>query len=280
MEVNGMSTQTWHAGPDLLAAYVAGRLDAVDGASVEQHLTRCAECRTAITPLVDRHALDRAWNAVRDAIEPSTPPLLVRLGRRLGMPEPTGVLLAATVSLRTSWLVSSFVALAFATFAVGVAGEEALAPFLLVAPMVPVIGVAAAYGPRHDPLETLVVTAPYGRTRLIMLRTLAVLVSVLPFAVALGFLLPGPDWLAVAWLGPGLAMVPVLMAAASFIGPRNAAAVMAILWSGAVLGTLRGFPSTWLLGAPQQTVYFAMAVVAMAVLLVRARHDRRIGAVL
>ena len=40
-----MTTQTWHADRDLLAAYVAGALDPVNGASVEQHLDRCAECR-------------------------------------------------------------------------------------------------------------------------------------------------------------------------------------------------------------------------------------------
>lgn len=275
-----MSTQTWHADPDLLAAYVAGRLDAVDGASVEQHVTRCAGCRAAITPLVDRHALDRAWTGIRDAIETPPLPLLVRAARRCGLPEPTAVLLAATTSLRTSWVVSSVVALAFAVLAVSVAGDDMLAPFLLVAPMVPVIGVAAVYGPQSDPLETLVVTAPYGRTRLILLRTLAVLVSVVPIAVALGLFLPGPPWLAVAWLGPALAMVPSLMALASFVGPRNAAATLAIAWCGAVLGSVRDYPSTWLLEASQQGVYLALACAAVAVLAVRHLKDRQIGAVL
>jgi hypothetical protein len=275
-----MSTQTWHADRQLLEAYVAGGLDAVNGASVEQHLTRCAGCRTAIRPLVDQYALDRAWVGIRDVVERPPLPLSVRLARRCGVSEPTAVLLAATASLRTAWVVSSLIALAFATLAVGMAGEDALAPFLLVAPMVPIVGVAAAYGPQHDPLETLVVTAPYGRTRLIMLRTLAVLVSVLPAAVVLGLFLPGPVWLAVAWLGPALTMVPVLMALASFVGPRSAAAAVAIAWSAAVVGTLRAFPSTWLLEPAQQSVYLLLAAAALALLVVRSRHDRRIGAVL
>lgn len=37
-----MSTQTWHADRQLLEAYVRGALDAVGGASLEQHLPRCA----------------------------------------------------------------------------------------------------------------------------------------------------------------------------------------------------------------------------------------------
>ena len=272
--------RTWHCEDDVLRTYVAGALDAITGASVEQHLTRCGACRARITPYVDRHALERAWAGVRDHIETPPRPAPVRLARRLGVPEPVSVLLAATASLRTAWLVSSLVALAFAVAAVAWAGGSALAPFLLVAPMVPVIGVAAAYGPSQDPLESLVVTAPFGRTRLILLRTIAVLVSVLPAAVVLGLLLPGPPWLAVAWLGPALAMVPVMMALASFAGPRSAAAALALVWVGLVVGTLRGFPSTWLLEAERQSVYAAVAALAVGVLLVRARHDRRIGAVL
>ncbi len=275
-----MTSQTWHTDHELLSAYVAGDLDAVNGASVEQHLTRCGDCRSAIRPLVDQRALERGWIGVRESIERPPQPLPVRIATRLGLGDSTAVLLAATASLRTAWLTSSVLALAFAAITVIATGGEALAPFLLVAPMVPVVGVAAAYGPSQDPLETLVVTAPYGRTRLVLLRTVAVLVSVLPVAVALGSLLPGPQWLAVAWLGPALAMVPLLLAAASFVGPRAAAAALAILWSGTVVGSTRRLPADWLLQSEQQVVYLGLAVVALAVLGVQYVRDQRIGAVL
>ncbi|WP_162259843.1 zf-HC2 domain-containing protein [Nocardioides sp. Soil777] len=275
-----MTTHVWHADGDLLTAYVDGGLDAIEGASVEQHLARCADCRTAITPLVDPPLLELAWAGVRDAVESPPLPLPIRLARRCGLSEPTSVVLAATASLRTSWLVGAFVALAFATLAVGVAGDNLLAPFLLVAPLVPVLGVAAAYGPQEDPLETLVVTAPYGRTRLILVRALAVLVSVLPIAALLGLLLPGPPWVAIAWLGPALALVPVLLALSSYTGPRTGAALVTLAWSGVVVASLRGLPSTWPVEATQQVVYLVLAVVSVAVLVVRSRHDRQIGAVL
>lgn len=275
-----MTTYPWHARPDLLAAYVAGSLGAVDGASVEQHLVHCADCRAAVRPLVATGPLDRAWAGVRDAVQGPALPLPIRLARRCGLSEPASVLLAATASLRTAWLVGAFVALAFATLAVALSGEDMLAPFLLVAPLVPVIGVAAAYGPQHDPLEALVVTAPYGRTRLILVRTLAVLVSVLPLTALLGLLLPGPTWLAAAWLGPALALVPMLLALSSYVGPRTGAAVMAMAWSGVVVYSLRGLPATWPVEATQQLVYLSLATVAACVLLVRARQDRQIGATL
>lgn len=273
-------TQTWHAGGDLLAAYVDGSLDAITAMSVEQHLTRCAPCRAAVRPLLDPRSLERAWTGIRDAVESPPLPLPIRLAQRCGLPEPTAVLLAAAASLRTAWLVGAFVAVAFAALAAGLSDGFALAPFLLVAPLVPVIGVAAAYAPQQDPLEILVVTAPHGRTRLVLTRTLAVLVSVLPFTALLGMVLPGPDWLAVAWLGPALALVPVLLALSSFVGPRTGAAVVAIAWSGVVVFSVRGFPATWPVEATQQLAYLALAAASAAVLVVRSRHDRRIGAVL
>ena len=273
-------TTTWHADDDLLRAYVAGATDALGAASVEQHLTRCASCRGRVRPLLDPRPLELAWSRIRDRVESPPLPLPVRLAQRCGLREPTAILLSAAASLRTAWLVSAFVALGFAALAAAASGGAALAPFLLVAPLVPLIGVAAAYGPRQDPLETLVVTAPHGRTRLILTRTLAVLVSVLPFTALLGAVLPGPAWLAVAWLGPALALVPVLLALASFVGPRAAASVVALGWSGVVAFSVRGLPATWPVEATQQSVYLALAVASVAVLVVRSREDRGIGAVL
>lgn len=275
-----MTTQTWHADPDLLAAYVAGALDPVNGASVEQHLDRCGECRANIGPLVDAPTRERAWSAILETVESQELTLPARLARRLGVPEPTSLLLAATASLRTAWISSAFVALGFAVAAVYWSGGGALAPFLLVAPLIPVLGVAAAYGPHEDPLESLIVTVPYGRTRLILLRTLGVLVSVLPFAIGAGFFVPGPPWLAVAWLGPALALVPVMMALSSFVGPRVGAAAVAIAWCGVVLPSVRVVAPTWPVEANQQLVYAALAGLSLVVLFVRSRQDRQIGAVL
>ena len=275
-----MTTQTWHADRDLLSAYVAGALDPVNGASVEQHLEHCAECRRNIRPLVDAPMLDRTWSSILEVVESPEQPLTARVARRLGVTEANSILLGATASLRTAWISSAFVALAFAVLAVYWAGGGALAPFLLVAPLVPVLGVAAAYGHNEDPLESLIVTAPYGRTRLILLRTLGVLVSVLPFAIGAGLFVPGPVWLAVAWLGPALALVPVMMALSSFTGPRIGVAVVTIGWSAVVLPSARLMPATWPVELNQQLVYAGLAAISMAVLFVRSRQDRQIGAVL
>lgn len=275
-----MSTRTWHTPHDLLTTYVADGLDAVDAASVEQHLARCDACRDTVRPLVDRSVLDDAWAGLRDSVESPPPPVVVRLAQRCGLRESTAVLLAATASLRTAWLASALVALGFATAAAGLSDISGLAAFLLVAPLVPILGVAASYGPHEDPLETLVATSPYGRTRLVLVRTVAILVTALPFTMLLSLTLPGPPWVAAAWLGPALTLVPVTMALSSFLGPRNGAGLVAVCWSAVVVLSTRTMSATWPVEANQQLVYLSLAAVAGLVLVVRTRLDRQIGAVL
>jgi len=273
--------QSWHAEPALLSSYLAGALDAVTGASVEQHVSRCETCRAAVGQLLEPELLERTWAGIRDGVERPPLPFTMRLARRLGLPESTAVLLASAASLRGAWLVGAFLTLSFAAFAAYASDGTALAPFLLAAPLAPVLGVAAAYGPRQDPLEALVATAPYGRTRLILLRTIAVLVSVLPVTALLGLAVPGPPWLAAAWLGPALAMVPALLALAAFVGPRFAAAIVSLIWSGVVLGsTMATLAPTWPVEAAQQGGYLMLAVAACAVIAIKAGTDRQPGVAL
>jgi len=272
-----VSTRTWHLEPTVLEEYVDGRLDALAGASVEQHLLACADCRTAVAPLVRAPELDLVWDHVENAVLRPAQPLPIRAARALGLSEPASVLLTASASLRTAWVSSSVVALGFAVMASVVTSGGVLWPFLVVAPLIPAIGVAVSYDHSAESLEMLIATSPYGRHRLILARTLGVLVTSLPVAFLLSLLLPGPVWVTAAWLGPALAMIPVLMAIASFIGPRPAAAMMAVVWSGLVLGATRRLPATWPIEAQQQLVFVLLAAVACVVLLVRSRSTHPMG---
>lgn len=273
-----MSTQVWHAHEELLRGYLGGSVTALEGASVEQHLARCDTCRARLSALSDHAMLQRGWQEVRTTIERPTRPAVVRLAERLGLREPLAVLLAASMSLRTAWLSSVVVALAFSLAATHLSLDTQLWPFLLVAPLVPVLGVAVSFGDVSDPLETLVTTSPFGRERLILLRTTAVLVTCVPVACLFGLLLPGPDWVAVAWLGPALALVPVLLALASFVDPRLAGSVVALLWSGFVVVSARPFGPTWPVELTQQLAFAGIALVATAVLVVRSSsRPRQIG---
>jgi len=276
----GMSTHTWHADETLLDAYVNGALGALEGASVEQHLLVCADCRGRIGRVVDATDVAHGWDRLQTAMERPPQPAAIRLARRFGLQEPTAVLLTASAALRTAWLSASLVALGFAVIASKFSEDGSIWPFLLIAPLIPVLGVAVSYGPTSDPLEGLIVTSPYGRPRLILARSIGVVATSMPLAFALGFLLPGPSWVAAAWLGPALAMIPMLLALAAFVGPRVAASVLAMGWSGMVLPSVRRLPMTWPVDSDRQLLYLTLALLAGAVLIVRSRMTRKIGATL
>ena len=92
---------------------------------------------------------------------------------------------------------------------------------------------------------------------------------------------PSPLWLAAAWLGPALALVPVLLGLAGFVGPRAAATVVLIGWSSVVVAsTRRGLDPAWPVEAGQQAVYLALAVAACAVIAIRLGIDRQRGVAL
>jgi len=65
---------------------------------------------------------------------------------RAGVKEHVARLLAATPSLRLSWFCAGTVAIMFTSW-VAQTGQRGLLFFLIVAPLLPVAGVAAAYGP-------------------------------------------------------------------------------------------------------------------------------------
>lgn len=274
------STHDWHADEGLLATYLAGGLDPVVAASLEQHVTLCPTCRARVGGLLEPQLVERTWEGIVDAVEQPQLPAFLVLAGKLGLPESTSVLLAGAASLRGAWLLGAFLSLSFATCAAYLASGFALAPFLILAPLAPVLGVAAAYGPRHDPTEAVIATAPYGRTRLILVRTAAVLVSVLPVTVLLGLALPGPAWLAAAWLGPALALVPVLLALGVFVGPRIAGGLVALGWASVVLASTRLSEPLWPVDATRQGIYLVLGMAACLVIAINAGAGRQRGVVL
>jgi hypothetical protein len=264
-----MSTARWHADDKLLRSYTAGGLDVLPAASVEQHLIQCDECRRRMAAHVDVASLQEAWTGVRERIEVPALPLTARIAVRLGVPEPSAVLLAASVSLRTAWLSASAIALGFAWAAAQVGSDGGYWIFLLIAPLLPVLGVAMSYAPSEGDFEPLTTTTPYGRSRLVFLRTVAVVAGNLPLAAVLGLLLPGPAWIGVAWLGPALLLIPVVMLAASFVGPYNASAAVSLGWCAVVALAVRQDRPSFPVEPEQQLLYVVLAAGSVIVLMVR-----------
>jgi len=242
----------WHAGDNLLTGYATGTLEPVVVWSVEAHLTRCARCRSALSAHVDaqRLARNRSVLLVRAALPDGG--RVGRLLRRCGVPDHLLRLVAATPSLRRSWLLSVIGVLAVVT------GEAAavrfgwipasgpghlarypdpavLAPFLLVAPLLVLAGVAAAFLPMFDPAHRLAAAAPFSGFTLLLARAVSALAAALVLVAVAAFVVPGPGWLPVALLLPSLALCAFALAAATVMDPRGAAVTAGVLWALPVL---------------------------------------------
>jgi hypothetical protein len=244
----------WHVPHDVLASYAVGRVDDVDAWSVESHLGDCAPCRNALSAQVDGERLARNRATVLALVAQPEPGRLARVLGRCGVPEHVLRLLAATPSLRRSWLLSVLAILALVTgeaalarwWVPGHAGHPGVAhvryeslhsvlPFLLVGPLLVLASVAVAYLPLFDPSYRLTVAAPFSGFTLLLVRTAsAVAVTVVPVVCA-AFVVPGPAWLPVALLLPSLALCAVALAAGRAFDPVRAAFGAGVVWVAAVL---------------------------------------------
>jgi hypothetical protein len=148
--------------------------------------------------------------------------------------------------------------------------------FLSVAPLVPLTGVALAYGPGSFPMHDVVAAAPYPRLRLILLRCLPVLPMTALVLAAGGLVLPRAAT-AVLWLLPGIALATLSLALERFIGAGRSIAVLAAAWMAFVLGSRFTTGSALAAFAPAVQVLSLLIVLTAAVVAVSGtRRTRRL----
>jgi hypothetical protein len=278
--VTAKDTTSWHADEALIDRYVSGGLDIGLSASLEAHMLRCDACRSTLTTRVQpqvRQRIDQAYARVREGVQVPTLPWTVRAMRKLGMSESTAVLVAAARSLRTAWTLATVVILTFAALAAFTDTDAGRAAYLIIAPLVPVAGVVAAFGPTHDPLAELTTATPFPAARLVLLRAGAVAATSVPLAVALGVAVPGTMWLAFAWLAPALAFIVVVLTASTWIDPIVAGGAVAIGWTSAVASAARLADPLTPVAGTAQPLYLAVAIAAGVVLAIRIRQSNSPG---
>jgi hypothetical protein len=225
---------SWHAGPVALHDYVEGKLDDVRALSVEAHLLECDPCRLKLADLCDRGRLEAVWDRVAAVVEEPKRSRAEWVLRRVGVPEYVARLLAATPSLSGAWLAAVALSLVFAVVA-AILGHWGSVGFLVLAPLLPVAGVAIAYGPWLDPIYEVSVAAPLSNFTLLLLRASATLASTVLLAGAAAAALPGPPWQAAAWLLPSLALTVAALALGSYVSQEVAAVVVGLAWIAAVV---------------------------------------------
>jgi hypothetical protein len=273
----------------LLASYAEGTVERLAVWSVEAHLTACAGCRSALSARVDPARLARNRFALIARVALPDEGWVRRLLGRCGIPDYLLDLLAATPSLRRSWLLSvagvlAVVAAEAATVGYGAipsgahqslvaySSSAALTPFVLVAPLLVLAGVTAAFLPVFDPAYRLAVAAPFSGIRLLLVRAVAALLGALVPVVAAAAFVPGPGWLPVGLLLPSLALCAFALAAVTVMSPRAAAVTAGALWALPML--LLAVSRVPLLIVQQGAQVTCAAVLCASVVVLYLRRDR------
>jgi hypothetical protein len=258
---------SWHLDQTILGLYRAGRLGDVAADTNEAHLVACDRCRLSVD--VDDDRRERVWAQVLDVTNTPTVRRSERLMRRVGIDPATSRLLAMTPSVHPSWLLSVVTVL---TLALVMSRNLDSGPIglLILAPLVPVAGVAASFGPGTDPVYEVGLASPTGGFRLLLVRTVAVLgVSAVAMTVPAA-LLAELRW-TVACLLPAMAVTLLTLLLSSVAAPALAATAVSGLWVATVAAVAAG-PSLDSLARGAVQAVFGVLVAGLAAGLVARRH--------
>jgi hypothetical protein len=256
----------WHVERAALSAWVEGTSGSIAAASVEQHLVSCEQCRGAVADLVPIESIACDWDSVLAEVSAGGSMQVQHVLRRLGLRVGDAVVIGAAPVIRVAWAAALAVVLGFILLASMLGRDGGLFLFLALAPLTPVVGVAAAYGPATDPSYELVVAAPYRITRLVLLRSVAVLLTAVPIMAAAGLLLPWQGVGAVAWVVPSLAFTVVVLGASAWVDPSAAAAIVAAGWIAALIASAH-FGDVLAVLAPSALLAYGGVMLAGALLL-------------
>ena len=228
-------TLVQHIDQRLLIGYRDLEVTAAAAASIEAHLTVCSVCREAFARLPQPVAsssvpdAEEMWHGIVDVVDRPHSWVLDRLLGVLGIPEHPARVLAVAPSLRAAWLTAVALVCLFAIVASSRDGGDPW-PLLVLAPLVPLVGVAASYGSVLDPSHEMSIATPSGGLRMVLLQTIAVLATSLPLLAVATPLVPGTDADAIVWLIPAMALVAVTMALSSWMPPERAGIAAGITW--------------------------------------------------
>ncbi len=256
-----MNDGRWHIPDAALDAWLHGTIGSTDAASVEQHLVSCTTCqgRTAGTTIDDLD-FEEVWYDIVESTAGHHRSSLGRAAGRLGLTEADTIQLGATRGFRLAWL-SGFVAMLVVTIMVSSwHPARALEGYLVIAPLIPLLGVSVGFGPHVDPTYELSLAAPHSAIRSVLLRTAVLLALSTPPISAAGALLE-PWWVGPLATIPALVFVVATLAVATWRPPGQAAAVVSLVWvTAAAVAASLGDPLVLIRGAAM--LVFAFLLVA------------------
>jgi hypothetical protein len=263
--------------PRLVSDYAHGRLGAAAAWSVEAHLPACAHCRGVLAAEADQRRLARNRDLlfVRLAL-PSAGPV-EGAASRCGIPPHVWRLLSVTPSLRRPWLAGVMLVLAISVAAaylppVTDGRQASLLPFIALAPLLPLAGVAAAFEFGLDPSAAVTTAAPVSGVWLFFIRSVAVIAASLVPVMLAALALPHRAWLPLLIVLPALALSVLALMLATWTGPLTAAIAIGAGWLAIVTwsGLAAGSPAA-LYG--DKTQFVALAAFAGSCVLLALRRE-------
>jgi hypothetical protein len=252
---------TEHVGPAQIAAYATGQANDAISWTVEAHLTSCSPCRAQLTAAVHDHGRSADVDLLARGRERLVATLSVAAPTTLPVVAPGQQSSSSMMAVQFrrvfrrrihwSWLVrpgsllataaAVAMAVALASLARISSGADAAAAGRLVwilAPVLPLGGVALCSVGESDPWREVVLSTPSARLRLVLWRTALVLAVAAPMATVAGLMLStageSREW-PVLWLLPCLALTTTTLALGTVVTLERAAALVAGLWCAALV---------------------------------------------
>lgn len=224
---------------------------------------------------IDQARIDANWRAITFELDAPIPSRTERVLRRVGFSSATTRLVAATPALRRSWAAALLVVVLVGLSAAS-DNPDNISGMLVLAPLVPVLGVALAYGPKVDPVHEIGLATPIRGLRLLLIRAATVLAVSMVVLTGSVLLSAASNVLAFAWLLPALAMTSLALSLMTVTTPRRSVAAVSIGWA-LLVAVVQGATddSLAIFGPLAQTASLVAAAIAAGVMIKRReRFDR------
>ncbi|MEV7170446.1 zf-HC2 domain-containing protein [Streptomyces sp. NPDC093224] len=243
-----------HASMRIIDAYALGEEDiAADELwAVEAHLEACRSCRDRLASAVVEQApavtalVDTVWSGLEAELSTAPPVPQTRRRRTAGRSARLPRRLPRRLSRRLSrWLTPTMVpwlamiatvtVLALVLDLAGRGNGTAVGDVsfvLLLAPVLPVLGVAASWSRGLDPAYELTAAAPRAGLSLVLRRTAAVLAVLVPVLLVAGWF---TGVMLAQWLLPCLAFTSATLALGGAVGVTRAAVALVAVWAAVIV---------------------------------------------
>ncbi|WP_026328131.1 hypothetical protein [Streptomyces sulphureus] len=192
--------------------------------TLEGHVQQCAVCQAEVREVSLTHCpSDTAvMDRVHVRLAQTLPPVRRRRWRRVRR-----VLARWAAPALGPWVVAvALIVLSASVLSTAAARNSPL--LMLLAPAMPLLGVAVSWGPRFDPAHELIAAAPRAGLGLVLRRTCAVLTLVVPALAAAGWITGTAPALV---LLPALTLTCAALALGSVVDVERAATALGAAWT-------------------------------------------------